>query len=116
MCVCTPEIRTPFCGKPGCAWPEQQKAPPRRLARFTISPEVLVTMCAEGAHIHAKVVANGLPADAKIVRVMTDECSLTITAILESEAFAPVEDGARIPDLAPTVFGTLVVPGCCDQR
>lgn len=23
MCQCTPEIRTPFCGKPGCEWPEQ---------------------------------------------------------------------------------------------
>jgi hypothetical protein len=24
MCRCTPEIRTPFCGKPGCTWPEQR--------------------------------------------------------------------------------------------
>jgi hypothetical protein len=23
MCKCTPEIRTPFCGKPGCEWPPQ---------------------------------------------------------------------------------------------
>lgn len=23
MCVCTPEVRAPFCGKPGCQWPEQ---------------------------------------------------------------------------------------------
>jgi nicotinamide riboside kinase len=22
MCKCTPEIRTPFCGKPGCEWPQ----------------------------------------------------------------------------------------------
>lgn len=21
MCRCTPEMRTPFCGKPGCEWP-----------------------------------------------------------------------------------------------
>lgn len=27
MCVCTPEMKTPFCGKPGCEWPEQ--IPPR---------------------------------------------------------------------------------------
>lgn len=20
MCKCTPEIRTPFCGNPGCSW------------------------------------------------------------------------------------------------
>jgi hypothetical protein len=21
MCKCTPNIKTPFCGKPGCEWP-----------------------------------------------------------------------------------------------
>jgi hypothetical protein len=26
MCKCTPEIKTPFCGRPGCEWPPQ-KAP-----------------------------------------------------------------------------------------
>lgn len=25
MCKCTPEIRTPFCGKPGCEWPMQKE-------------------------------------------------------------------------------------------
>jgi hypothetical protein len=24
MCKCTPEMRTPFCGKPGCEWPAQR--------------------------------------------------------------------------------------------
>jgi hypothetical protein len=24
MCKCTPGIRTPFCGKPGCEWPPQK--------------------------------------------------------------------------------------------
>lgn len=24
MCKCTPEIRTPFCGKPGCEMPKQK--------------------------------------------------------------------------------------------
>jgi hypothetical protein len=23
MCKCTPEIRTPYCGKPGCEWPSK---------------------------------------------------------------------------------------------
>lgn len=27
MCKCTPEIRTPFCGKLGCEWPEPTVAP-----------------------------------------------------------------------------------------
>ena len=29
MCRCTPNIRTPFCGRPGCEWPKQEpKQPP----------------------------------------------------------------------------------------
>lgn len=24
MCKCTPEIKTPFCGKTGCEWPKQK--------------------------------------------------------------------------------------------
>lgn len=28
MCKCTPEIRTPFCGKPGCEWPESKSYEP----------------------------------------------------------------------------------------
>jgi hypothetical protein len=28
MCQCTPEIRTPFCGKPGCEWPKQETKGP----------------------------------------------------------------------------------------
>jgi hypothetical protein len=23
MCQCTPELKTPFCGKPGCEWPDE---------------------------------------------------------------------------------------------
>lgn len=23
MCQCTPEIKTPYCGRPGCEWPHQ---------------------------------------------------------------------------------------------
>jgi hypothetical protein len=30
MCRCTPEIRTPFCGRPGCV------APPRRITRADV--------------------------------------------------------------------------------
>jgi hypothetical protein len=24
MCKCTPNMRTPFCGKPGCEWPQDK--------------------------------------------------------------------------------------------
>lgn len=27
MCKCTPEIRTPFCGKSGCEMPKQKSEP-----------------------------------------------------------------------------------------
>lgn len=27
MCQCTPEIRTPFCGRPGCRLPAQETTP-----------------------------------------------------------------------------------------
>ena len=23
MCVCNPKIKAPYCGKPGCQWPQQ---------------------------------------------------------------------------------------------
>lgn len=26
MCQCTPSIKTPFCGKPGCEWPKRDPA------------------------------------------------------------------------------------------
>lgn len=30
MCVCRPEVRTPFCGRPGCEWPAQvAEEPPK---------------------------------------------------------------------------------------
>lgn len=42
MCKCTPEVKTPFCGKEGCEWPAQQ--PPRPTVDFTrateLTPEV----------------------------------------------------------------------------
>lgn len=28
MCTCTPSMRTPFCGKPGCTWPVSGKSRP----------------------------------------------------------------------------------------
>lgn len=45
MCACNPELKTPYCGKPGCEWPgfePQPTTPPpapapgfwRRFGRF----------------------------------------------------------------------------------
>lgn len=27
MCICTPGIKTPYCGRPGCTWPESDDEP-----------------------------------------------------------------------------------------
>lgn len=29
MCKCTPEMKTPFCGKRGCEWPAHAAPPPQ---------------------------------------------------------------------------------------
>lgn len=39
MCRCTPLMRTPFCGKPGCEWPEQVK---RECAHENVAASVRV--------------------------------------------------------------------------
>ena len=28
MCVCTPSVRTPYCGAPGCQWPKPEVTTP----------------------------------------------------------------------------------------
>lgn len=38
MCQCRPYVRTPFCGRPGCKWPEQVDE-----IRPAISPEAHAT-------------------------------------------------------------------------
>jgi len=29
MCKCTPAIKTPYCGRPGCEWPDKTKSKPK---------------------------------------------------------------------------------------
>lgn len=45
MCKCTPGVRTPYCGKVGCEWPEQKPEgarPGTPLMRFEYGDEVIV--------------------------------------------------------------------------
>ena len=44
MCKCTPGIKTPFCGKPGCAWPEQ---PPSKDQLSGLISRILGERCAD---------------------------------------------------------------------
>lgn len=36
MCKCTPNIRTPFCGRPGCEWPKQKEKTKENKRTFLI--------------------------------------------------------------------------------
>jgi hypothetical protein len=38
MCKCTPEIRTPFCGKPGCEFPVKPTAEGEPKATISLVP------------------------------------------------------------------------------
>jgi hypothetical protein len=70
MCRCTPEIRTPFCGKPGCEWPNKKK--PKGARKVYVrgpvyeSDRVLVGVDAAGnlhIHINGEVYSNDEIAD-----------------------------------------------------
>lgn len=52
MCKCTPQIRTPFCGKPGCEIPPQAYRPtPARLIVGPVTAYSGMLHDAEGNHI-----------------------------------------------------------------
>jgi hypothetical protein len=69
----------------------------RRLARFSITPEVFLVFTSGWF----EVIANPLPADAQIVSAFYDEPRNCFTVVLTSETFAPVPEGAVIPDVQP---------------
>ncbi|MHB8916548.1 MAG: hypothetical protein ACYC4H_00860 [Desulfocucumaceae bacterium] len=39
VCKCTPNIRTPFCGRPGCEWPKKHGVKEIKEAFKTINLE-----------------------------------------------------------------------------
>lgn len=81
MCVCTPEIRTPFCGKPGCEWPHQKKKPPARALRLTIaieadtSADMALALRNLACRVERDQVTTGMwgsPSDGAIYELLTD--------------------------------------------
>lgn len=68
----------------------------RRLARFSITPEIFVSM---GRGVF-EVIENSLPADAHPVGAFYDDGRHQFAVIVESESFAPVGDGEPIPEVA----------------
>lgn len=46
MCKCNPEIKTPFCGTPGCEWPEKTKPADPDATDLLESLDLLADLCA----------------------------------------------------------------------
>lgn len=60
MCKCTPNIRTPYCGKLGCQWPKPVK-PGAPIPREFICPDCLVERADyEGPGQHLEMCPNCL--------------------------------------------------------
>lgn len=52
MCKCTPNIRTPWCGKPGCETPKQTYRPtPKRLIMGPVKHMCQMIHDSEGNHV-----------------------------------------------------------------
>lgn len=69
MCWCTPSIRTPFCGKPGCHPPVERAEPQADATMETVSR--VITGVDERSNAWAK--ANGISYTAAQVAKQTDE-------------------------------------------
>lgn len=68
---------------------------PRHLVRILISPEMLVDMFSTRESIQIKT--DGLPKGSKFYGFYFDPDTGCICMAVEHESFAPVEDGAQIP-------------------
>ena len=69
----------------------------RRLRRITFHASFLLDLCKEGSGLRCM---NGIPEDAEVEGIALEDGGVTVT--VSSEAFAPVEEGERIPRTEPT--------------
>lgn len=83
-----------------------------RRAILQLTPELLVSMLTADKEIHARVVRNGLPSDAKVIRSGYDPFADCVISLLESVEFMPVCPGGVIPVLQPVVLQTIPVADC----
>lgn len=75
----------------------------RRRAILRATPEILVELC-KGSEAHTRVVANALPADARVTSTGIDPFSGGLLIVVESETFAPIEVGEQLPVLTLPLF------------
>ncbi|MDB5358813.1 MAG: hypothetical protein JWO51_110 [Rhodospirillales bacterium] len=87
MCQCTPNIKTPFCGKPGCERPPDLPMPPTTAAQLRKQADALHSQANrlndQAAKLEREQVAEKLRANEKI---LVDRSSVTLT------------NGAPVPD------------------
>lgn len=77
-----------------------QESAGRRLARFSITPEIFVSL---GRGVF-EVFENSLPGDVEVIGAFYDEGRHQFGVIVESDSFDPVGDGEQIPEVkAPTI-------------
>jgi hypothetical protein len=62
MCVCTPNVRTPWCGKPGCEEPAQWS--PRPQPGSTFAQEFWKELCGWKGHVPIEELRDSILADA----------------------------------------------------
>lgn len=82
MCKCTPNVRTPFCGKPGCEWPPQSKSRPtiEELEQILRSPNALTMEITTAGEVVTKGLRHEI--EAAINRVSAENSSNTPDFIL----------------------------------
>jgi hypothetical protein len=86
MCKCTPEIRTPFCGKLNCEWPDEEKV--ESITHAAIKSEcglILIGKC------HADCFQQGRYTGIKLSQRAKDQGFMT-----SAGRYVDREDGARI--------------------
>lgn len=79
MCKCTPEIRTPFCGRPGCEPPEQAPPPGEPAVVKSIVGEIAAMEYAGDVKAIAAVVIDR-DGDVRTLVAYNDGQRLPITA------------------------------------
>lgn len=67
-----------------------------RRKRLLIQGELVVMLFRPYSHHHYRVV-HGIPSDARVVGSSFDRLTATLTLVLESELFEPIEAGQELP-------------------
>lgn len=92
-------------------------APPRRVKRLCVAADLILAWWKGMDGTPDQVTCTGIPADARVIGVTSGREGLNVLALLvESEEFAPVEDGEPIPEFVPVFRRGSPTCGECGSR